>query len=322
MTRKLSDPAFEPVYLLDQSIDTILGYDYLQAEVQVLSSEYPQDAPHAAVRQLAYMSLTECRQSEVAQARDLSQAAKRARVARGVYRLSGTEAVKHQLGDQRQKIDDLEKAPSLLFDDVLAEAKPEERDMIRGIVQRKIDLAKIEVEATQGELTELQAGAENIKAILKRPILAQPDPIEESEAEEVKAAIPEAIALEFIRFINILGSVKNGMIYERKFVETIYPDLYNSDRPKAYRQFDDMYKGFDTLNASQWYGLAGAFIQRGTLHQANQGGRPTSACLDIIYRTVPGDDKMLKSKGGVHQRITTEGAPHIIVWAKVTPPWK
>lgn len=43
MVKKLSEPSFEPVYALDRSIDTILGYDHLQDEVQTISAEFSRD---------------------------------------------------------------------------------------------------------------------------------------------------------------------------------------------------------------------------------------------------------------------------------------
>src|SRR6185312_3182606 len=113
----------------------------------------------------------------------------------------------------------------------------------------------------------------------------------------------------------MLEGLKDGFLHEVSIVISLFPELYNTDRPAAYRQFDEMYQRFRSLNTKLWNRLSGSHIQRGSLFKA---GRPIESYPRIIYRSVWGDQEaILNSNLGIEQRLTINDTSYVAKWDKV-----
>ncbi|GEM_PF-6877904 len=322
MAQKLSQPSFEPIYELDQRIDTVLGYDYLQYEATALSATFPNDEHHIALRQFAAVTLLACRQNEVQQASALRSEIRRAGLTHdaNITRESEVATATRAAATKHRAAQDYESdLQGLLGSSSFAQRSPEEQATVREVLEAAATAAVRESLQARHNLAERRASVSAVKTIVKRPLGAHPDPIYTMAAAEQEPEVLDPLSNEFIRAANILHSLRHGLIHESKLIQALYPDLYVADRPAAYRYFDDMFEQFGAL--SQRFAVSYGYIQRGSLYQADQTGKPLRSLeTSVVYRKLWNDDsEIIKNKNVVRQRLTIDGTPHSIDWQQVVP---
>jgi hypothetical protein len=117
-----------------------------------------------------------------------------------------------------------------------------------------------------------------------------------------------------------LQSYNGKVVSEAALVESLFPDLYNSDRPESYRRFDEMYQSFKSIGKQLWGNLSNTYVQRGNIYQATAGGRKIEGRPEVIYRAVNHDKvKMLDRQNIIEQRVRIGGSPCVVIWDGIVP---
>jgi hypothetical protein len=317
MTDRLSGPTFEPIYELDECIDSVEGYDHLQLAVHALAAHYPKDEYHLALERATQASLAACRREEVDETIAIRARLRRSSIRTKIVKEGGIGEAIAERSVRFNTVRKIQKAAQEHLAAFFEETGLESHDVMQSITELEIDKAKQKLQEAQAAVEQREATVEHARAILNRRF-DRVAPLPETADPAERETVTDPAALGFNRVAAIMRLSKNGLLLEHRLVKALYPDLYATDRPAAYRQFDEMFDQFAGL--SQHFTATHGFMQKGTIHRANESGRPVDNRLGAVYRSIGNDqEEIILSAGGMQQRVTLSGTPHVIVWEGVTP---
>lgn len=190
---------------------------------------------------------------------------------------------------------------------------------LKKTIRREKLISRLRVQALASMDSDEVGIVQAARFTVGRPIEKTPPKLPKESHAEVHPIVTDPLTITFLRAVHILRFNRRNILYERKLVMSLYPELYVADRAEAYRRFDDFYERSKLLDSKNDDRLQGVHIQKGKLYKSSHKGEPVEEAIDTLYRGLRGNDEQISAQAGIRQIVNGGKTKFVILWEEVTP---